>query len=74
MQLVITFDVPQGGRDGGGISLFVVEIGPKDFPTILREMSGVDRQAAMKAMAAELLRQIEASDQVDVQPELAPVN
>jgi hypothetical protein len=53
----ITFDM---ASKGGGRTQVVTQVGIKDFSAILRVMSEVNRQAAMKAMCEELLRQVRA--------------
>jgi hypothetical protein len=60
----IAFDM---ASKGGGRTYVVTQVGIKDFPAILRVMSEVDRQAAMKAMCEELLRQVGAQAKCDLE-------
>jgi hypothetical protein len=42
-----------------------MDIGPRDFPTLVEAMCLVNRQAAMEAMASELSRQIQTQPERD---------
>jgi hypothetical protein len=60
--LRITFSI--SGNKGGQTDI-QMDIGPKDFPTLVEAMCLVDRQAAMEAMASEISRQVQTQPERD---------
>jgi hypothetical protein len=60
--LRITFSI--SGNKGGQTDI-QMDIGPKDFPTLVEAMCLVDRQAAMEAMAVEISRQVQIQPERD---------